>query len=323
MAQRRVRTLSGLEATGKGFGESGVIKLPRDFPIQTIILKVYGTIDTDASNDPSPLAEDVARLLSRIKLVAKGAGGSELMVDLRGKDLFYLNMWDYGRDFRTKKFPTTKNKTDQAIEMWYVLPFQVNPRNRFESLACINAPVLNALELEFTVGAQTDFDANGYLKNLNLNVLPAIVEFVPKPDEKYSILSKIKYLHEVTAYSASGTHTYDVDVFAGVIDRLFYIVRDSNDKDLSASLTSYTVELGGSFLFEPLTRADMATIIDAIEQLHPWTSTVSTYEGKIFDLELSIPTTGLTKGDLKVKETVSGACSITRIYKIVETMAQG
>jgi len=240
MVLKNYRTLSSTQ-TYDGTASTITTDLPRDFLIQRIILDFQGT--TTLGGTSVLVTNALLRCVKNIRIKAVGEGSSRTIVDIKGEDLYYLNLFDYG--FGTALDNTDTTATAHTQMTGWTIDMRIAKDNPDDFSVAIPSYLLSTLQLEI----EYDTSANGYGTNVTSQSFTmgiTLIEGIPQPSESFA-KNPLMTLLQKQLSSDSSTGEQDFDTFftvGSLIRRSFLLVQTSASAPTDTELTSYTVQSG-------------------------------------------------------------------------------
>ena len=240
MVLKNYRTLSSTQAYD-GTASTQTTDLPRDFLIQRIILDFHGV--TTLSGTSTLVTNSLLRCVKNIRIKAVGEGSSRTIVDIKGEDLYYLNLFDYGFGTALDNLDTTASAHTQMTG--FTIDMRINKADPDDFSVSIPSYLLSTLQLEI----EYDTSANGYGSNVSAQVFTigiTLIEGIPEPSESFA-KNPLMTLLQKQLSSDSSTGDQDFDTFftvGSLIRRSFLLVQTSASAPSDTELTSYTVQSG-------------------------------------------------------------------------------
>ena len=240
MVLKNYRTLTSTQ-TYSGTATTTTTDLPRDFLIQRIILDFHGT--TTLSGTSTLVTNALLRCVKNIRIKAVGEGSSRTIVDIKGEDLYYLNLFDYG--FGTALDNTDTSASAHTQMTGWTIDMRINKSDPDDFSVSIPSYLLSTLQLEI----EYDTSANGYGSNVSAQSFTmgiTLIEGIPEPSESFA-KNPLMTLLQKQLSSDSSTGDQDFDTFftvGSLIRRSFLLVQTSASAPSDTELTSYTVQSG-------------------------------------------------------------------------------
>ena len=182
MVLKNYRTLSTTQ-NYTGTAATQTLDLPRDFLLQRIKLDWTGLITPSGT---SVLVTDgLLRCISNIRIKAVGEGSSRTIFEVSGRDLYYLNNWDYSTPASSLVRPTASGVAATAQTGW-VIDFRVNKQDPEDYSVAIPSYLLSTLQLEVEYAA---FNATNYGTNfgtVDMDLTVTLIEGIPEANENFS-----------------------------------------------------------------------------------------------------------------------------------------
>jgi len=240
MVLKNYRTLTSTQSYD-GTASTQTTDLPRDFLIQRIILDFQGT--TTLGGTSVLVTNALLRCVKNIRVKAVGEGSSRTIVDIKGEDLYYLNLFDYG--FGTALDNTDTTATAHTQMTGWTIDLRIAKDNPDDFSVAIPSYLLSTLQLEI----EYDTSANGYGTNVTSQSFTmgiTLIEGIPQPSESFA-KNPLMTLLQKQLSSDSSTGDQDFDTFftvGSLIRRSFLLVQTSASAPSDTELTSYTVQSG-------------------------------------------------------------------------------
>ena len=240
MVLKNYRTLTSTQ-TYDGTASTQVTDLPRDFLIQRVILDFQGT--TVLSGTSVLVQDALLNCVTAIRVKAVGEGSSRTIFDVRGNDLYYMNLFDYG-------FGTALTNTDTAAATYtqktaFTIDMRINKQDPDDFSVAIPSYLLSTLQLEI----EYNTSALGYGTNVGsqaFNMGITLIEGIPQASEDFSANPLLTTLTKTLNADAS-TGDEDFDTFwqvGALIRRAFTYVQDSSANPSDTEIADYTVKSG-------------------------------------------------------------------------------
>jgi len=240
MVLKNYRTLSSTQSYD-GTASTITTDLPRDFLIQRIILDFHGV--TTLGGTSTLVTNALLRCVKNIRIKAVGEGSSRTIVDIKGEDLYYLNLFDYG--FGTALDNTDTSASAHTQMTGWTIDMRINKSDPDDFSVSIPSYLLSTLQLEI----EYDTSANGYGSNVSAQSFTmgiTLIEGIPEPSESFA-KNPLMTLLQKQLSSDSSTGDQDFDTFftvGSLIRRSFLLVQTSASAPSDTELTSYTVQSG-------------------------------------------------------------------------------
>jgi len=240
MVLKNYRTLINTQSYD-GTAQTITTDLPRDFLIQRIILDFHGI--TTLGGTSVLVTNSLLRCVKNIRIKAVGEGSSRTIVDIKGEDLYYLNLFDYGFGTALDNLDTSAAAHTQMTG--WTVDMRINKADPDDFSVSIPSYLLSTLQLEI----EYDTSANGYGTNVTSQVFTmgiTLIEGIPEPSESFA-KNPLMTLLQKQLSSDSSTGDQDFDTFftvGSLIRRSFLLVQTSASAPSDTELTSYTVASG-------------------------------------------------------------------------------
>jgi hypothetical protein len=240
MVLKNYRTLSSTQSYD-GTAQTITTDLPRDFLVQRIILDFHGT--TTLSGTSVLVTNALLRCVKNIRIKAVGEGSSRTIVDIKGEDLYYLNLFDYGFGTALDNTDTTASAHTQMTG--WTIDMRIDKQNPDDFSVSIPSYLLSTLQLEI----EYDTSANGYGTNVSAQSFTmgiTLIEGIPEPSESFAKNPLMTLLQkQLSGDSSTGDEDFDTFFTVGsLIRRSFLLVQTSASAPSDTELTSYTVQSG-------------------------------------------------------------------------------
>jgi len=240
MVLKNYRTLSSTQ-TYSGSATTITTDLPRDFLIQRIILDFHGI--TTLGGTSVQVTNPLLRCVKNIRIKAVGEGSSRTIVDIKGEDLYYLNLFDYG--FGTALDNTDTSASAHTQMTGWTIDMRINKSDPDDFSVSIPSYLLSTLQLEI----EYDTSANGYGTNVTSQAFTmgiTLIEGIPQPSESFAKNPLMTLLQkQLSGDSSTGDEDFDTFFTVGsLIRRSFLLVQTSASAPSDTELTSYTVQSG-------------------------------------------------------------------------------
>ena len=240
MVLKNYRTLTSTQSYD-GSATTLTTDLPRDFLIQRLILDFHGV--TTLGGTSVLVTNALLRCVKNIRIKAVGEGSSRTIVDIKGEDLYYLNLFDYGFGTALDNLDTTATAHTQMTA--FTIDMRINKSDPDDFSVSIPSYLLSTLQLEI----EYDTSANGYGTNVTTQAFTmgiTLIEGIPQPSESFAKNPLMTLLQKQLA-GASSTGDEDFDTFftvGSLIRRSFLLTQTSASAPSDTELTSYTVQSG-------------------------------------------------------------------------------
>ena len=330
MVLKNYRTLTSTQ-NYTGTATTTTTDLPRDFLIQRILLNFNGT--TTLSGTSTLVTDALLKCVKAIRIKAVGEGSSRTIFEVSGKDLYAMNMFDYGSASGTLVRPTAtgaaNNKTGWVIDL------RCNKLDPDDYSVAIPSYLLSTLQLEI----EYDTSANGYGTNVSaqdFTMSITLIEGIPEASEDFSGNPLLTVLSK-TLNADSSTGDQDFDTFfqvGALIRRDFLCTESSAGVRQSTEINDFTVKSGqiplmskiffdanvnkdimnyrASEVWDGLALVEGYTMIDFFNNRQPF---IPTAAGLKID---GLSTSGYNVGDLVFTADKNNASSILR--RVQETV---
>ena len=255
MVLKNYRTLVQTQSWD-GTSQTITTNLPRDFLIQRILLDVNNP--SIACTGTSTLVQDAfLKCIDKIKIVAVGEGSSRTIFECSGKDLYAMNMFDYGSACQDLTVPTTT--TAGIAHTGFVIDWRVNRLDPDDYSVSLPSYLLSTLQLEITylVPSATTWGTNFPTTLGTTTTTITLIEGIPEANEDFSSNPLMTILTKtLTGDTTTGTdETFDTFFQVGaLIKRAFLCTETSagvrSDTEIETfSVNSGTIPLMSKILF--------------------------------------------------------------------------
>ena len=333
MVLKNYRTLSTTQ-NYTGTAATQTLDLPRDFLLQRIKLDWTGLITPSGT---SVLVTDgLLRCISNIRIKAVGEGSSRTIFEVSGRDLYYLNNWDYSTPASSLVRPTASGVAATAQTGW-VIDFRVNKQDPDDYSVAIPSYLLSTLKLEVEYAA---FNATNYGTNfgtVDMDLTVTLIEGIPEANENFSSNPLMTVLtKQLSGDTSTGSdETFNTYFQVGALIRRSFLCAETSagvrsDTEVNSfSVTSGTIPLMSEINWFANKQKDVVnyrisddidgnwtvagyTMIDFANNMSPFIATAS---GLKID---GLSTVGYNTGDLNFLANKANASSILR--RVQETV---
>jgi len=240
MVLKNYRTLTTTQ-TYSGAATTTVTDLPRDFLIQRLIIDMSGTTILSGT---SVLVEDaLLKCIKAIRIKAVGEGSSRTLVDISGRNLYYMNLFDYGFGTALDNTDTTA-ATHTQVTGW-TIDLRIDKQNPDDYSVAIPSYLLSTLQLEI----EYDTSANGYGTNVSSQSFTmsfTLIEGIPERSENFAANPLMTVLSKtITADSSTGDQDFDTFYTVGALIRRTFLVSEVAAGTRSdGAILDYTIKSG-------------------------------------------------------------------------------
>ena len=245
MVLKNYRTLTQTQVWD-GTSQTITTNLPRDFLIQRIILDVNNP--SIACTGTSVLVQDAfLKCIDNIKVTAVGEGSSRVIFNVSGKDLYAMNMFDYGSNPAPLQVPTTT--TAGQAHTGFCIDFRTNRLDPDDMSTSLPSYLLSTLQLEITylVPSATTWGTNFPTTLGTTTTQITLVEGIPEANEDFSSNPLLTTLTKQLATDTSTGTDETLDTFfqvGALIKRAFVCSETSAGLRADNLVTSFTVNSG-------------------------------------------------------------------------------
>jgi len=240
MVLKNYRTLTSTQ-TYSGTATTTVTDLPRDFLIQRIIIDMSG--QTILSGTSTLVEDALLKCVKAIRIKAVGEGSSRTLVDISGRNLYYMNLFDYGFGTALDNTDTTA-ATHTQVTGW-TIDLRIDKQNPDDYSVAIPSYLLSTLQLEI----EYDTSANGYGSNVSSQSFTmsfTLIEGIPERSENFAANPLMTVLSKtITADSSTGEQDFDTFYTVGaLIRRTFLVTEVAAGTRSDGAITDYTIKSG-------------------------------------------------------------------------------
>jgi len=243
MVLKNYRTLANTQ-TWDGTAQTVITQLPRDFLAQRYIIDMNSAGVSSIGGVSVLVVDALLRCITNIKIVAVGEGSSRTIFECNGRDLYHMNLFDYGASTGGLLIPTTVVGAGTRLHMGFVIDFRCNKLDPDDYSVALPTYLLSSLQLEITYATPTALNygtnfptsgAAGFPTDVTTTI--TCVEGIPEAGEDFSsnplmtVLSK-----QLTGDGSTGSlETFDTFFQVGAL-----IVRDFLCVETTAGVRSDT-----------------------------------------------------------------------------------
>ena len=324
MVLKNYRTISATQSYD-GTAQTITTDLPRDFLIQRLLLDWEGT--ATLSSTSTIVTDGLLKCITAIRIKAVGEGSSRTIFEVSGKDLYNMNMFDYGSSPSPLVTPTT---TGTALT-GFVVDLRVNRNDPDDYSVAIPSYLLSdlVLEVQYAAASTTTYGSN--FTSLSMTMKITLIEGIPTASENFAsnplmtVLSK-----QLSGDTSTGTDEEFNTFFqvGSLIQRDFLITETSagvrsDDEIEEFTINSGTIPLMSKILFYSNKTKDIVNYRIAEDRDGDWTASgctmidfynnrkpfIATASGLKID---GLSTIGYNVGDLNFLCVKNNASSIIR-----------
>jgi len=246
MVLKNYRTLAATQ-TWDSTAQTIITQLPRDFLAQRYYIDMDSAA-VAAAGTVTPVVDGGLKMITSIKIVAVGEGSSRTIFEVNGRDLWHMNLFDYGAPVSPITIPLTTGAAQ--LHFNFCIDFRCNKLDPDDYSVALPTYLLSSLQLEITYAAPS---ATNYGSNppstfaTDVTTRITCVEGIPEAGEDFSSNPLMTVLTKtLTADTSSGSlESFDTFFQVGaLIRRDFICVEDSSNVRADAEMTNYQVESG-------------------------------------------------------------------------------
>jgi len=224
-----------------------ITQLPRDFLAQRYYIDMDSAA-VAAAGTVTPVVDGGLKMITSIKIVAVGEGSSRTIFEVNGRDLWHMNLFDYGAPVSPITLPLTTSSGQ--LHFNFCIDFRCNKLDPDDYSVALPTYLLSSLQLEITYAAPstTNYGSNPpttFATNVTTRI--TCVEGIPEAGEDFSSNPLMTVLTKtLTADTSSGSlESFDTFFQVGaLIRRDFVCVEDSSNVRADGECTNYQVESG-------------------------------------------------------------------------------
>ena len=240
MVLKNYRTLTSTQ-TYDGTAQTITTDVPRDFLIQRLILDFHGT--TTLGGTSTQVEDPLLKCVKAIRLKAVGEGSSRTLVDISGRNLYYMNLFDYG--FGTALDNTDTSAAAHTQMTGWTIDLRIDKENPDDYSVSIPSYLLSTLQLEI----EYDTSANGYGTNVtsqSFTTTITLIEGIPERSENFAANPLLTVLSKtITADSSTGDQDFDTYFTVGALIRRTFLVSETSAGARSdGAILDYTIKSG-------------------------------------------------------------------------------
>jgi len=246
MVLKNYRTLAATQ-TWDSTAQTIITQLPRDFLAQRYYIDMDSAA-VAAAGTVTPVVDGGLKMITSIKIVAVGEGSSRTIFEVNGRDLYHMNLFDYGAPVSPITIPLTTGAAQ--LHFNFCIDFRCNKLDPDDYSVALPTYLLSSLQLEITyaVPSTTNYGSNPpttFATDVTTRI--TCVEGIPEAGEDFSSNPLMTVLTKtLTADTSSGSlESFDTFFQVGaLIRRDFICVEDSSNVRADAEMTNYQVESG-------------------------------------------------------------------------------
>jgi len=239
-----------------GTSQTITTNIPRDFLLQRLMIDINNP--SIACTGTSTLVQDAfLKCIDKIKITAVGEGSSRVLVDVSGKDLYAMNMFDYGSACQDLTVPATT--TAGIAHTGFVIDFRINRNDPDDMSVALPTYLLSTLQCEITylVPSATTWGTNFPTTLGTTTTTFTLIEGIPEANENFSSNPLLTTLtKQITTDTTTGTdETLDTFFQVGALIKRSFLCTETSagvrsDTILDTiSVNSGTIPLWSKILF--------------------------------------------------------------------------
>ena len=246
MVLKNYRTLAATQ-TWDSTAQTIITQLPRDFLAQRYYIDMDSAA-VAAAGTVTPVVDGGLKMITSIKIVAVGEGSSRTIFEVNGRDLWHMNLFDYGAPVSPITLPLTT--TAAQLHFNFCIDFRCNKLDPDDYSVALPTYLLSSLQLEITYAAPS---ATNYGSNppstfaTDVTTRITCVEGIPEAGEDFSsnplmtVLSK-----QLTGDGSTGTlESFDTFFQVGaLIRRDFLCVETTAGVRSDAEISNFQINSG-------------------------------------------------------------------------------
>ena len=149
MVLKNYRTLATTQ-TWDGTAQTVITQLPRDFLAQRYIIDMNSPAISAIGGASVLVVDALLRCITNIKIVAVGEGSSRTIFEVNGRDLYHMNLFDYGAPTGGLLVPTAVAGAGNRMHVQFVVDFRCNKLDPDDYSVALPTYLLSSLQLEVT-----------------------------------------------------------------------------------------------------------------------------------------------------------------------------
>ena len=263
MVLKNYRTLATTQ-TWDGTAQTVITQLPRDFLAQRYIIDMNSPAISAIGGASVLVVDALLRCITNIKIVAVGEGSSRTIFEVNGRDLYHMNLFDYGAPVGGLEVPTAVAGGGNRMHVQFFVDFRCNKLDPDDYSVALPTYLLSSLQLEITYATPTalNYGTNfptagvaGFITDVTTQI--TCIEGIPEAGEDFSsnplmtVLSK-----QLTGDGSTGTlESFDTFFQVGALIRRDFLCTETTAgvrSDLEVSniqVNSGTIPLMSNILF--------------------------------------------------------------------------
>ena len=240
MVLKNYRTLTSTQSYD-GTAQTITTDIPRDFLIQRLILDFHGV--TTLGGTSTQVEDPLLKCVKAIRIKAVGEGSSRTLVDISGRNLYYMNLFDYG--FGTALDNSDTSAAAHTQMTGWTVDLRIDKENPDDYSVAIPSYLLSTLQLEI----EYDTSANGYGTNVtsqSFTMTITLIEGIPERSENFAANPLMTVLSKtITADSSTGEQDFDTYFTVGALIRRTFLVSETSAGARSdGAILDYTIKSG-------------------------------------------------------------------------------
>ena len=158
MVLKNYRTLAATQ-DWDGTAQTIITQLPRDFLAQRYYIDMDSAA-VAAAGTVTPVVDGGLKMITSIKIVAVGEGSSRTIFEVNGRDLWHMNLFDYGAPVSPITIPLTTGAGQ--LHFNFCIDFRCNKLDPDDYSVALPTYLLSSLQLEITYAAPsaTNYGSN-------------------------------------------------------------------------------------------------------------------------------------------------------------------
>ena len=253
MVLKNYRTLATTQ-TWDGTAQTVITQLPRDFLAQRYIIDMNSPAISAIGGVSVLVVDALLRCITNIKIVAVGEGSSRTIFECNGRDLYHMNLFDYGAPTGGLEVPTAVAGGGNRMHVQFCVDFRCNKLDPDDYSVALPTYLLSSLQLELTYATPTALNYGtsfptagvaGFITDVTTQI--TCIEGIPEAGEDFSsnplmtVLSK-----QLTGDGSTGTlESFDTFFQVGaLIRRDFLCVETTAGVRSDAEISNFQINSG-------------------------------------------------------------------------------
>ena len=253
MVLKNYRTLANTQ-TWDGTAQTVITQLPRDFLAQRYIIDMNSPAISAIGGASVLVVDALLRCITNIKIVAVGEGSSRTIVEISGRDLYHMNLFDYGAPVGALEVPTAVAGGGNRMHVGFCIDLRCNKLDPDDYSVSLPTYLLSSLQLEITYATPTalNYGTNfptagvaGFITDVTTQI--TCVEGIPEAGEDFSSNPLMTVLtKQLTGDASTGTaETFDTFFQVGaLIRRAFLCVETTAGVRSDTEISNFQVNSG-------------------------------------------------------------------------------